>query len=214
MPQIEAIMLVALGFVLATLIAMFIGRGMWTLAIDASRRGEERDRPSELARVQADRDQLRAECAILSRKFELRLTDIKFRLAEQAANPNLAAEISRHRNRIEHLLEDIDARDAAVASANAAVEETTARLEPLEAELARRTQSLQMLEEQLGDRDKTIYGRHRELAGSHALSARRDRQIHALHATPADLESTSANEEAESASAYERLMAHGSSLTS
>ncbi len=159
-------MLVALGFVLATLIALFVGRGMWALAIKASRRGEERDRPSELARVQADRDQLRAECAILSRKFELRLKDIKSRLAEQAA------EISRNRNRIERLLEDIDARDVAVNRANADLEANSAQLELLEARLAHRTASLQKLEEQLGDRDKVINGRHLELTVSHALNGR------------------------------------------
>ena len=58
MPQIEAIMFVVLGFVLATLIALFIGRGMWACAVKTSRRRGERDRPSDLARVQADRDQL------------------------------------------------------------------------------------------------------------------------------------------------------------
>ncbi len=205
MSQIETIMLVALGFVLATLVALFIGRGMWAYAVKASKRRGERDRPSDLARVLADRDQLRAEYAMLSRKLELRLSDLKTRLAEQAA------EISRNRNRIERLLEEIDGRDASIASANAALEETRAQLEPLEAELAHRTQGLQKLKEQLRYRDETITGLHRELAEAHALIASHDRQIDALHAAPADLEAAPANDEA--ASAYERLARRIEDLT-
>ena len=208
MSQIETIMLVALGFVLATLVALFIGRGMWAYAVRASKRRGERDRPSDLARVLADRDQLRAEYAMLSRKLELRLSDLKTRLAEQTA------EISRNRNRIERLLAEIDGRDAAVTSANADLEETRAQLEPLEAELAHRTQSLQKLKEQLRDRDETITGLHGELAEAHAVIASHDRQIDALRATPADLEFAPASDDAEeAASAYERLSRRIEDLT-
>ena len=201
-------MLLALGFVLAALMALLIGRGMWARALKALRQGEERERPSGLARLQADRDQPRAEYAILVRKFELRLDDIKTRLAEQTA------EISRNRNRIERLLEDIDGRDAAVGNADADVAANRAQLERLEVRLAHHTASLQRFEEQLGDRHKIINGRHRELAGFPALNASHNGHIDALHATPGDLAATSADEEAASDPAYERLMAHGSSLAS
>ncbi len=207
MSQTETIMLVALGFVLATLVALFIGRGMWVYAVRASKRRGERDRPSDLARVQADRDQLRAEYAMLSRKLELRLGDLKTRLAEQTA------EISRNRNRIERLLGEIDTRDAAVVAANADLEETRAQLDPLEAELAHRTQSLQKLKEQLRDRDETVTGLHRDLADAHALIASHDRQIDALRARPAEPEVPAASEDAEAASAYERLSRRIEDLT-
>jgi len=200
MSQIETIMLVALGFVLATLVALFIGRGMWAYAVRASKRRGERDRPSDLARVLADRDQLRAEYAMLSRKLELRLSDLKTRLAEQTA------EISRNRNRIERLLQEIDGRDAAITSAKAELEETRAQLEPLETELAHRTQSLQRLKEQLRDRDEAITGLHAELADAHATIAAHDRQIEALRAAPADLRIPPAGDDVEeAATAYERL---------
>jgi len=97
MPQFEAIMFVVLGFVLATLIALLIGRGIWAYAVRALRRRGERDRPPELARVQAERDQFRAECAKLSLNLKLRFNDLKTQLAERTA------EISRNRNRIEPL---------------------------------------------------------------------------------------------------------------
>jgi len=185
MPQIEAIMFVVLGFVLATLIALFIGRGMWAYAVRTLGRRVERDRPPERARVQAERDQFRAECAKLSLNLKLRFNDLKTQLAERTA------EISRNRNRIECLLEEIDARNAAVNKANADLEDHRAQLEPLEAKLAHLTQSLQRLKEQLRDRDEAVNGRHRELADTHALIASHDRQIDALRARPTGLETTS-----------------------
>ena len=192
-------MYVALGFVLATLVALFIGRAMWTVALKASKRRGERERPSDLARAQADRDQLRAEYAMLSRKLELRLGDLKTRLAEQSA------EVSRNRNRIEHLVCEIETRDAALAAAVADLDEAKAQIEPLEAELAHRTQSLQKLKDQVRDRDDTVTALHQELADAHALIAQRERQIEALRAQSAAPAVKASGEEAEAVSAYERL---------
>ena len=199
MSQTETIMYVALGFVLATLVALFIGRAMWALALKASKRRGERQRPSDLARAQADRDQLRAEYAMLSRKLELRLGDLKTRLAEQSA------EVSRNRNRIEHLVAEIEARDAALAAAVADLDEAKAQIEPLEAELAHRTQALQKLKDQVRDRDDTVTALHQELADAHHLIAQRERQIEALRAQPPAPAVKVRGEEAEAVSAYERL---------
>ncbi len=199
MSQIETIMSVALGFVLATLIALFVGRGMWVYAVKASKRRGERERPSDLARVQADRDQLRAEYAMLSRKLELRLGDLKTRLAEQTA------EVSRNRNRVEHLVAEVEARDAALTAAAAGLDEANAQIEPLEVELAHRTQSLQRLKDQLRDRDETITALHQELADAHSLVAARDHQIDALRAAPAAPVARGRGKDTEAASTYERL---------
>ncbi len=199
MSQTETIMYVALGFVLATLVALFIGRAMWAVALRASKRRGERQHPSDLARAHADRDQLRAEYAMLSRKLELRLGDLKTRLAEQSA------EVSRNRNRIEHLVAEVEARDAALAAAVADLDDAKAQVEPLEVELAHRTQSLQKLKDQVRDRDDTVTALHQELADAHHLIAQRERQIEAQRAQPAAPAVRPRGEEAEAASAYERL---------
>lgn len=199
MSQIETVMYVALGFVLATLAALFIGRAMWVIAVKASKRRGERQRPSDLARVQADRDQLRAEYAMLSRKLELRLSDLKTRLAEQTA------EVSRNRNRIERLVAEIEAREDALAAATAGLDDTKAQIEPLETELAHRTQALQKLKDQLRDRDETVTGLHQELAEAHALIAQRERQIEAMRTQPPVVAAEPGGEETETGSAYDRL---------
>jgi len=199
MSQTETIMYVALGFVLATLIALFVGRAMWVIALKASKRRGVRQRPSDLARAQADRDQLRAEYAMLSRKLELRLSDLKTRLAEQTA------EVSRNRNRIEHLVAEIGARDTALAAASADLDEAKAQIEPLEAELAHRTQSLQKLKDQVRDRDEAVTGLHQELAEAHTLIAQRECQIEVLRAEAPVPAVSARSDDAEDISAYERL---------
>ena len=207
MSQIETIMFVALGFVLAALIALFIGRVLWAYALRTSRRRGERDKPTDLARAQAERDQLRAEYAMLSRKLELRLQDLKTRLAEQTA------EVSRNRNRVERLVEEIEARDVALAAAAADLQEARTQLEPLEAELAHRTHSLQKLKEQLRGRDETVTALHRELAGSHAEIAARTRQIDALRAGPASTSRPLAGDDTEAATSYDRVSRRIEELT-
>ena len=95
MSQIETIMLVTLGFAVAALIALFLGRMIWSYALGLGKRRMQRSAPASMAELQADRDRLRAEYAMLARKLELRLDDLKTRLAEQTA------EVSRNRNRID-----------------------------------------------------------------------------------------------------------------
>ena len=83
MSQTETLMLVVLGFALAALIALFIGRFAWHLALRLGAKRMQRQVPSTVTELQSERDRLRAEYAMLSRKLGLRLSDIKMRMAEQ-----------------------------------------------------------------------------------------------------------------------------------
>src|SRR5262249_23670962 len=105
MSQIETLMLLGLGFALAALISLFVGRGLWHYALRLGGLRTQRAAPSAMAELQADRDRLRAEYAMLSRKLELRLQDLKTRLAEQMA------EVARSRNRIDTLISEVERRD-------------------------------------------------------------------------------------------------------
>jgi chromosome segregation ATPase len=192
-------MFVALGFVLAALVALLVGRGMWAYAVGLGRRRGDRDKPSALARAQSDRDQLRAEYAMLSRKLELRLADLKTRLAEQTA------EVSRNRNRIDRLVGEIEARDKSLEARAAELGDLRAQIEPLETELAHRTQALQKLKEQLRERDEAIVRLGEELAAAEADIAERDRQVEVLRAEVAAGSRRLASEEAEAHTAQERL---------
>ena len=93
----ETILLIVLGFSLASLIALFMGRMMWTAAVKVGARRMQRQVPSSLIGLQTERDRLRAEYAMLAQRMGSRLEEAKLRLAEATA------EVSRHRNRIQQM---------------------------------------------------------------------------------------------------------------
>ena len=130
MSQTETLMLVALGFVLALLLGLLFGRGMWNVAIALGARRNAKNIPVQMLELQADRDRLRAEHAMMARKLELRLEDIKARMTEQMA------EVSRSRNRVQSLIQQLETseatltiRDREVATLNSQVEAHKADLE-------------------------------------------------------------------------------------
>ena len=61
MSQSESLMLVILGFAVATLLALIIGRLAWSLALRLGARKNQRSMPSTVAELKSDRDRLRAE---------------------------------------------------------------------------------------------------------------------------------------------------------
>jgi chromosome segregation ATPase len=150
MSQIETIMLLGLGFAVAALISLFVARGLWYYALRLGGLRNQRAAPSAMAELQSDRDRLRAEYAMLSRKLELRLQDLKTRLAEQMA------EVARSRNRIDALITEVEKRDQLMAARDEEIATLRLQLSPFENELASRTQSIQQLKEQIRDRDEDI----------------------------------------------------------
>ncbi len=207
MSQIETIMLVALGFVVAALLALVGSRVLWSTAVRLGKRRTERSAPATIAALQAERDQLRAEHAMLSRKLELRLEDLKTRLAEQTA------EVSRNRNRIDHLVKEVEARDGIVAERDTGLAELKQQMEPLEIELATRTHAIQQLKEQLRDRDEELGDITRQHSELEKQVAERDREIAALRK---ELEHRPAAAEisSEAKTAQSRLQQQISELTS
>jgi len=145
MSQFETIMLVILGFAVALLLALILGKLLWGQAIGLGKRRARRENPVTVAVLQADKDKLRAEAAMLSRKLELRLNDLKTRLAEQTA------EVSRNRNRVDHLAGEIKERDTLIANRDEELQALKTQVVPLEEELVIRTQNAQQLKENLRD---------------------------------------------------------------
>ena len=156
MSQIETIMLFALGFILAALIAMFLGRGLWNYGVKIGQKRMEKQSPLSLTEIQADRDRLRAEYAVMTRKLELRLDDLKDRMAEQMA------EVSRNKTRIEKLHGEIEERDRLLAEKEEALNAVRTNMSPLESELATRTAAIQQLKEQLRNKSEVAENAERE----------------------------------------------------
>lgn len=150
MSQTETILLVVLGFSLAALIALFIGRFVWSLGLRLGARRMQKQVPSTLVGLQTERDRLRAEYAMLSQRMGSRLEAIKLQMAEHMA------EVTRHRNRLENLSADITARDASLATASAENSSLKERVSTLEAEAASGSSDILALRTEIASRDSEI----------------------------------------------------------
>jgi chromosome segregation ATPase len=207
MSQIETIMLVALGFAVAALIALFLGRFAWVFAVGLGKQRMQRATPTTIAELRADRDRLRAEYAMLSRKLELRMNDLKTKLAEQMA------EVSRNRNRIDHLVSELRTRDKHLNEREAELQSLRVQLAPLESELTARTATVQQLKEQLRSRDEEVQRLAQTLEKLRAELTERNRQIAVMKKEIADRETVGVLSP-DALSAQERLRKRIDDLTS
>lgn len=127
MSQTETILLVVLGFSLAALIALFVGRFVWSLGLRLGARRMHKQMPSTVSGLQTERNRLRAEYAMLSQRLGSRLEAVKLQMAEQMA------EVTRHRNRLESMTAEMAAKDRLVAERDAENLRLTDSIKVLEA---------------------------------------------------------------------------------
>ncbi|RIA55843.1 hypothetical protein [Dichotomicrobium thermohalophilum] len=77
------VMLVALGFLIAMLIALLLAPAFWRRAERLTARRLEQSMPMSIAEAEAERDQIRASYAIIIRRLEAALSQEKMRSARQ-----------------------------------------------------------------------------------------------------------------------------------
>lgn len=169
-------MLVGLGFAIATLLALVVTRLAWKAALRLAARRSRRNQPAALLELQAERDRLRAEHAMMARKLELKLEDLKGRLAEQTA------EITRNRNRVDTLREELAARDGAMNVHGGELAHLRQQLASLEDELAQRATALDLAHSQLHERDEAIARLGEQIKGLNAEVISRDQELAELRA--------------------------------
>ena len=85
---IENIMYFALGLLLAALLALAIMPAIWKRAVRLTKRRIEAATPMSMAEFRADKDQLRAEFALSTRRLEMTIETLRKRLAEELGNVN------------------------------------------------------------------------------------------------------------------------------
>jgi hypothetical protein len=86
--MIDIGMYVALGFLLASLLALLFAPAFWKRAVRLTKRRIEATMPMSAADIQADKDQLRAEFAIELRRVEVALDKAKDKAARELVESN------------------------------------------------------------------------------------------------------------------------------
>jgi chromosome segregation ATPase len=158
MSHLEIILWFGLGFAVASLIALFVGRSAWRSGVRLGARRMQRKVPGTVSELQTERDSMRAENAMMARKLEVRTGEMKAKLAEQAA------EVSRHRNRIEILAADLAQRDKADDGLRAEIARLEEQVATYEGLISQRTDSVSLTLEKLQAKDREIHQQGDEIA--------------------------------------------------
>lgn len=147
---IENMMYFALGLLVAGLVALVILPAVWKRAVRLTKRRIEAATPITMAEFRADKDQLRAEFALSTRRLEMNVETLRKRLAEQLGDVNqkrtdlgaLKAEREQHLS----VVNELEEREA----------ELRARVAQLEKESTDLAQRLRMRDRDLETRDGEI----------------------------------------------------------
>ncbi len=115
--MLKIIMLVALGFLAASLLALMLAPFLWRRAVRLTTRRIQGTTPLSMSDIQADKDQLRAEFAMSTRKLEMNVDDLKQRTTGQLVD------ISQQSDRINQLSAELKEKSDIVAEHEAALDQ-------------------------------------------------------------------------------------------
>jgi chromosome segregation ATPase len=147
---IESILFFVLGFLCAGFLALMVAPAIWRRAVVLTRRRIEASVPLSVNEIQADKDRMRAEFAMSTRRLEMSIKSFKEKAASQIV------EINRNREELRLLAEERADKNETLTALEASASE-------LRAELRRREEQLQQLSYKLIDAEKLLEERALEL---------------------------------------------------
>jgi hypothetical protein len=194
--MIQAIMLIALGFLMASLIGVLLAPSLWSRAYRLSKKRLESTLPLTLAEIEAAQDQLRAAYAVRVRRLESALAGAKQKAANQLVDnsrlqmqivalkdqmANLDLELAERRNAATVLEQTITKRfpelDREITAVKAQLQERSYEFEDLTGKLARREEELAATQEAAASYQEELERLHQVLEKSAAdRSGRRVRR--------------------------------------
>lgn len=198
--MIELIMFFALGFLAASLIALVLLSAVWHRAVRLTTKRIEGAIPVSMAEIQADKDQLRAEFAMSTRRLETSVDQLKLKTTEQFA------ELGRKNDTIRKLKTETEEKTAQVTALEAQERTLRAKLSSTEEELSLKSKELHEAESQLAKKAGEIAQIARQLSDKSAESDSRRLQIETLDGQCTNLKARIAGLEKEVAETEERMV--------
>jgi chromosome segregation ATPase len=148
--MIEPIMYVGLGFLAASLVALAIIPFIHARAVRLTMRRLEAATPLSMAEIQADKDQLRAEFAMSTRRLEMSVDQLKTKTTSQLA------ELGKKTDTINRLKIDLGEKTAAIFALEARDKALKDQLQATEEELSTKTGTLREVERVLADKEAEL----------------------------------------------------------
>lgn len=148
--MIQSILFFILGFLCAGFLALMIAPAVWRRAVTMTRKRIEASVPLTLPEIQADKDRMRAEFAMSTRRLEM-----SFKAFRDKANAQII-EINRNREELKSLTRERDGKNDALTAMETKAAE-------LRAEVAKREEQLQRMGEKLTAAERAVTERAHEL---------------------------------------------------
>src|SRR5215207_1586188 len=144
--MIEPIMYFGLGFLIASLLGLVIVPLVHARAVRLTARRLEAATPVSMTEIQADKDQLRAEFAMSTRRLEMSVDQLKAKTTSQLA------ELGKKTDAINRLKAELGEKTATIFALEARDKAVKEQLRATEEEFAAKTQSLREAEQALKDK--------------------------------------------------------------
>ncbi|HXF90145.1 MAG TPA: hypothetical protein VNK48_17490 [Xanthobacteraceae bacterium] len=174
--MIEQIMIFAIGFLAASLLALLLMPLVHNRAVRLTVKRLDAAAPVSMMELQAEKDQLRAEFAMSARRLELLIEHLK------AENASQFAELGKRADAINLFKLEINEKDSQIRALQARQSELEHQLAATREELAAKTASLAELERVLGQKQEEIGRISGDLTERELTSDSQRVEIIALHA--------------------------------
>src|SRR5687768_8155410 len=157
---IENVMYFVLGLLTAGLLALIIMPAVWRRAVRLTKKRIEAATPMTMAEFRADKDQLRAEFALSTRRLEMNVEALRRRLSDQLRD------INRKKNELGGIKGERDSHLQVVRELEEREAEARRRILELEKEAADLAQKLRMRDRELGEKSSQLDAARKTLRGS------------------------------------------------
>jgi chromosome segregation ATPase len=147
---IQSILFFSLGFLTAGFLALMVAPAIWRRAVILTRKRIEASVPLTMNEIQADKDRMRAEFAMSTRRLEMSIKSFRDKASTQII------EINRHREELKRLADERGEKDHAIT-------ELEARGSELRTELRHREEQLKRLSTRLAETDQVLETRALEI---------------------------------------------------
>lgn len=199
--MVEQIMYLAIGFLVAMLLALMLAPLVHNRAVRLTTKRLEAATPLSMAEIQADKDQLRAEFAMSARRLEMSVDQLKNKTTSQFA------EIGKKTDAINRLKLELTEKIAAIETLEAREKALQEQLQTTEQNFAARTEELRSAEAALAEKQAELARINAELNERSTLADTRQVELVALHARIEELQARVGEAEKEFAATRSRLEA-------
>ncbi|MER9302014.1 hypothetical protein NKJ06_07810 [Mesorhizobium sp. M0293] len=165
--MVQSVLFFVLGFLCAGFLALMVAPAIWRRAVTLTRRRIEASIPLTQTEIQADKDRVRAEYAMSTRRLEISVKALREKAAEQLVEISRGHEalkgLAVERMDKNHALTELGAKNEALRQREGELQQLSERLKETERKLEKRALELEKLERMYDDASFSSSSRQIEL---------------------------------------------------